>query len=193
MLRILLLLGCFLHLQIFANELLSKEAARIQYAYLKLKQVPSSLSLQEEFISAFPAHKKAFLRIFQPEEFDQLYDSSHDYIELLKRASVNYPREVLHKCIEIGKNLVWDADAVNDLQGSTTSIAIGHPGIFISEVRCLSQAEQRKLFQFLADVEDHSAYPEYELLTECLNETHAPELATMMQEAKRRRMRQKGH
>ncbi|QIL76141.1 hypothetical protein [Hymenobacter sp. HDW8] len=179
--------------QIPADNRLSEEARQVQAAYKRFKKEPASLQVQQRFVVAFPASQAAFIRVFHPADFGQLYASSDKYIQTLQQVGSNYPKEVLHKCLIISKDLVWDADATGFLQHATARMGAAHPRIFMQEARQLSLVEQTKLFRFLADVENHNQYPEYQLLMKQLSEIGATDLTQMMRQAKEQRVKQKGH
>jgi hypothetical protein len=91
-----------------------------------------------------------------------LYSNSYNYLEALERCAGHFPAEVISKCVDIGKDLVWDADAVGDLQEISVSLASKYANIFIKKYNALSSKKQNKLMVFYADVEKHGSYNIYQ-------------------------------
>jgi hypothetical protein len=150
-------------LQGFAQQLIP-EALKVKTAYERLRMSANSKELQQNYISAFPSDSRTFLKVFMTEKFDQLYTNSYLYIDILDTCSDNFPKEVLSKCIDIGKNLVWNADAVGSLQRLSVNLAIKNPQLFVNKYQTLNDKEQESLINFYADVENHDAYDEYQKL-----------------------------
>jgi len=191
-LAILLIVVCFCGRALAAPPL-SAESRRVQQAYEALQAQPGSKAARLQYLQAFPASKAEFLRIFNSFDGSQLYETSFEHIGALKRVAGTYPHQVLRKCFAIGKSLRWDADAVGDLQSTTVQLGGIHPQAFAAEARRLSAPERLSLFCFLADAENHRAYPEYVALMKSLSQTGAADLAGSLQQAKERRQRQRDH
>ena len=173
-----------------ASPPLSAEAQRVQSAYAKLQASSKSASAKLAYLRAFPATKAAFVRVFSLPDGGQLSNTSHEHIAALKGLAATSPQAVLAICFNIGKNLVWEADAVGSLQHATVEIGGLHPRTFAAEARKLKPAERVALFGFLADVENHRKYSAYQDLIKRLTESGASDLASGLEQAKQRRMRQ---
>ncbi len=174
------------------SQSLIPEALTVKTAFDSLLLDSTSTSRQQIYVSAFPSDTKTFLRVFASKKFDQLYDG-HDYIETFERCAANFPVEVISKCVDIGKNLVWDADAVSYLQHMSVRLAIDHTTVFIKKFQTLSKAKQSSLVTFYADVENHRVYQAYNELLAKLNSAGASKIANALAEAKTLRIEKGKH
>jgi hypothetical protein len=142
---------------------------------------------------AFPSDTNSFLSVFQTAEFDQLYMDSYKYIEAFKKCSTIFPTEVISKCVDIGKNLAWDADAVGILQKISVDIAEINVKIFIIKFKTLDKKEQENLINFYADVENHKAYPQYQRLIKSLELIGEIDIAKKFELARQIRIEKQDH
>jgi GNAT superfamily N-acetyltransferase len=60
---------------------------------------------------------------------------SYNYILAFERCAATFPTEVIGKCVDIGKKLVWDADAVGELQHISVNLAIKHINVFVTKYK----------------------------------------------------------
>src|ERR1700733_2529558 len=119
------------------SQALIPEAAKIKAIYVKLAADTGNRVLQESYITAFPSNAKSFLKVFQTKTFDQLYEDYDKYLDLLDYCSLAFPGRVLSKCINVGKDLVWDADAVGQLQHMCVLLSGKYIRIFITDYKKL--------------------------------------------------------
>ena len=84
---------------------------------------------------------------------------------------------MINKSIDIGKNLRWEADAVGYLQHGIVALGNNYTSLFILKINSLSPEEQSNLISFLADVENHDAYPEYKQLIKSIKVAGRTDLA----------------
>lgn len=175
------------------SQILIPPAEKMKVAFDKLTADTSSKNLQANFISAFPSDTATFLSVFMPEKFDQLYDSSHEYFLLLEICSRNFPKEVIRKCVDIGKDLVWDADAVGEVQHLGVNSANRYLKIFLDKYKTLNNKKRQSLINFYADVENHSAYPEYQELIAKLIKIGESDIAKKFETARTIRMKRQDH
>jgi hypothetical protein len=181
--------------QVFITQAqtLIPEAQKVKSAFESLSANPQSKELQQSYVSAFPSETKTFLNIFHSEEFDQLYDSSHVYIYAFADCSDMFPAEVIDKSIDIGKNLVWDADAVSYLIHVSVMLATEHVQLFVEKYRLLTSKEQNNLLALYADVENHDAYSEYQILINVLYSRGENDIAQKLNEARAIRKMRNDH
>jgi hypothetical protein len=184
--------------QVFAYSLCHSQSLipaeeKIKLAYEKLSADTSSKKLIQDYIFSFPSDTKTFLNVFQSSSFDQLYTTSYIYLTALKNCAEAFPAEVISKCVDIGKNLVWDADAVGDLQKISVSLAGSYPRDFISKFNTLSITEQDSLITFYADVENHRAYHIYQKLIDALTTIGEKNLADKFVKARDERIKRPDH
>jgi hypothetical protein len=115
------------------------------------------------------------------------------YINALNICATSFPYSVISKCLDISKHLVWDADAVGYLRELDMELIITHLPLFIRKFNTLNIAEQDSLIAFYADIENFSAYPEYQHLVNDLKALHQDALCKKLVMAKRKRMRSRDH
>jgi hypothetical protein len=65
--------------------------------------------------------------------------------------------------------------------------------IFVQKLNSLKPVEQSNLIKFLADVENHDAYPEYKQLIKAINDAGQKDLADQFTEAMHKREKQPNH
>jgi hypothetical protein len=169
------------------------EAIKVKTAFENLSVDPDNKKLQKDYISAFPNDTKTFLKVFQTEGFDQLYSESYKYLNELERCSSSFPNEVINKCINIGKNLVWDADAVGQLQHISVTLNAKYISVFVNCYRKLNTKEQDNLIKFYADVENHNAYKIYQDLIDKLNSVGQRDISEKLETARKNRKQQENH
>ncbi|MEO8149309.1 MAG: hypothetical protein ABI723_16810 [Bacteroidia bacterium] len=175
------------------SQKLIPEAEKIKSAFEKFSTDTNSKSLQYNYVTEFPSDSKTFLRVFQTEKFDQLYLESYKYLKALEKCSRNFPKEVISKYIDIGKNLVWDADAVGGLQHLSVELAIKQVKFFVDKYKTLDIKEQQSLINFYADVENHNAYQEYQVLINKLNKIGETDIAKKLETARTIRKKRQDH
>lgn len=191
--RILLILTFFFHATFCFSQTLFPEAQKIKYAFEKLSADSNNQKLQIEYIESFPSDTKSFLKVFQTYNSEQLYSVSFEYLGMLKQCAENFPEKVLSKCIDIGKNLVWEADAVGGLQHLSVEIAVKNVNIFVEKYKTLNSKEQNHLIKFYADVENHRAYTEYQDMIEALKSVGEMNIARKFEKARAIRIKEKDH
>ncbi len=174
------------------NNKLIPEALAIKTAYDKLQNDSKSLELQKTYIDLFPDNPEIFKKIFCSPTFDQLYENSQLYIFKLEDLWNNYPdligTKLIRLCIGFKK---WDADAIGHIQHITVEYANVHIDLFVSKIKQLDNNEQNTLITFLADVENHSVYKDYQNLIDNLKKEKELELVSDFEKAREIRKSQK--
>lgn len=140
------------------------DAERIKYAYEQLVKAPLSPVVQTQYITSYPATKKSFMDVFNSAQMDQLYNVRHIYLDTLKSLGKIYPKELLSKLIVLGKDLKADGDISSELQKALMILANAEPAHFAAQAKQLKKKELDSFIRFLADNNNYSTYPEYELL-----------------------------
>lgn len=176
--------------QVFSQTLIP-DAVKIKTAFDKLSADKNNKKLQANYVFAFPSDTKTFFNVFQTDSFDQLYSDSYKYIDVLEKCATTFPKEVISKCVDIGKNLVGDADAVGQLQNISVELASKHLTIFTDKFKTLDIKSQDSLINFYADVENHNAYKIYQDLIDNLNSVGQTDISKKLETA--RTIRKKRH
>ena len=190
------LIICFFLILIFNKgftQSLSEASKKVKIAFEVLKNHPDSKPKQLAYLKVFPQNKQQFIEIFDPVDFSQLYSDSFQYIDAFIALAKDYPTDVIDKSINIGKDLKWEADAIGDLQRSIVKLGNQNIDIFSKEVNALPTIETGHLIAFLADVENHKAYPEYQQLIEALQRIGENKLAAKFIKARAFRERNNHH
>jgi hypothetical protein len=175
------------------TQTLNADAIRVKSAYEIFLTDTSSKKLQQVYIDSFPSNANSFLAIFQSTEFDQLYIDSYKYIEALEKCETTFPKEVISKCVYIGKNLAWDADAIGHLQQISVDLALIHLNVFITKYKTLDKKDQNKLITFFADVENHKAFQQYQKLIDKLESVGEIDIALKLDSARAIRIKSFEH
>jgi hypothetical protein len=166
---------------------LSIQERDLRDAWVELEKKPHDANAQGRYLNAFPHTYKEFLNFFV---VGRNFSDGHEVILLLPSSAEKHQDELGKLLVNLGKDARWDADAPNYLQHITAVYAGQHADTFASLVNQLSVAERVNLITFLADAENHAAYPEYEDLINQLKILGQGRLAKEFEEARAERMRQ---
>jgi len=199
-----IIISFFLTLTCFGQELRTKKVSpsslKVKEEFYQVKNNPKNLEIQKKYLELFPKDYSTFSKIFDPEDFSELYDSSYEYIFILDSISKNYPHEVGIKIIHIAKDgeeylkrTAFISDATSYLQDLTIRYANNFPEVFIREINHLNISEVNSLIAFLADVENHSVYNEYENFITILKLNKQSTLLNKFVVAKKERMKYRHH
>lgn len=175
------------------SQALSARSKQIKNAYEELENDTGSKKNQLTYLHIFPTSSKEFKEIFDPKDFGQLYNDSYKYIEAFVKLDKYYPMQVIDKAVDIGKNLIWDADATGQIQQEIVNMGNKYIAVFIKKLESLASNEKAKLITFLADVENHKAYPEYQQLIQSLDNNGQHNLAKQFTDARSRREAENNH
>lgn len=191
--RLLIILISILTFNFANSQSLLPKAQKLKIAFDKLLTNDKSLEFQKNFLDAFPSDSKSFLSIFQSKNFDQLDSDYEKYLLTFEKCSNNFPNETIDKSVDIGKSLIWDADAVGLIQNISIKLANKYLRIFISKFRLLTDKEQNGLIAFFADVENFDSYPEYQELINNLKMIDEKNMAQKFEKARQMRKLKNDH
>ncbi len=169
---------------------LSPQAETLQRRLAALQAQPHDSSVQTQYLEAFPKDITSLTRLFASGA--ELYDG-HDYIFALRDLAKDQPVVVGKLLIGLSKDAHYDADALSYLQDVTAEYAVTHTAQFVKLLRARSKAEIARLIRYLADVENHYAYPEYPVIIANLRKLGERDLAQRFEKAKRERMKRRDH
>lgn len=176
------------------TDKLLPEAQTIKTAYDNLLKNPDNKELQKRYIVDFPDNSEIFKKVFQSPTFNQLYMDSHLYIFKLAELSKNFPELVGDKLIRLSIGLKkWEADAIGHIQHVTMGYANSNYSDFIGLIKKLNNRDLNTLATFLADVENHSAYGDYQDFMNKLKTNKETGLFDLFKKAKDTRISQKDH
>jgi len=173
------------------SQKLSPKSEQVKAAWEALSKQPDSKQLQLAYLKTFPSNKRNFIAVFAPDNFKQLYDNSHVYIESFAGLAKQYPTEVIDKSVNIGKDLKWDADAIGDLQHAIVEMGIGNTVIFSKKLKSLTAIQQSHLAIFLADEEGIKHDRTYQELIDALTKIGEKSLASKFEIARTDREKEK--
>jgi hypothetical protein len=190
-LRITMVLITLLFVQRSFSQTLFPEGQKLKQAYEKLVIDSFNPKLQINYVEAFPSDTGIFLKIFASPKFDQLYDG-FQYIFLFEQCGRLFPKEVIGKCIDIGKNLRWDADAVGYLQRISINLATRNIPEFVAKYNSLSEKKRDDLLNFYADMEDPTFKGFQDLIDE-LKSVGETSITFKLEKARTDRMQRQHH
>lgn len=166
----------------------SLEAKHLTQALAQLQKSPADPTVQKLYLETFPHTYAAFLELFEPGR--PLYDGEA-FIDALYPLAEDHESEVGKLLTQLSKDAHYDADAPSYLQQATASFANHHTEAFLSLLAQLSVVQQHRLISFLADVENHQSYPDYQAIVDHSNALGQSALARKFEAA--RTERQKRH
>ncbi len=181
---LLLVWPLFTHAQ---QKQLSPNARKLADALTELQKKPDDPEVQERYLDAFPHDYKAFLSLF---DLGRELSDGHDYIRILPSLAKHHELEVGQLLVQLSKDAHYEADAPSYLQRATAQYANRHTESFVKLVHQLSPRKRSRLVTFLADVENHGAYPEYQGIIDHLNALGQKHLAKEFEAAREKRSRQ---
>jgi hypothetical protein len=183
------------NLSIFSQtDKLIPAAKAVKLAYDNLIKNPDNKEIQKRYIIDFPDNAEVFKQVFHSSTFDQLYEDSHLYIFKLAELSKNFPDFVGDKLIRLCIGLKkWDADAIGHIQHVTMGYANSNYYDFIGLIKKLNKQDLNTLVTFLADVENHSAYGDYQKFMDKLKSNNEAGLFDLFENAKETKNSQNDH
>jgi len=163
---------------------LSPEARRLTDALAELQRNPDDSFVQERYLKAFPRTYKDFLALFDLDQ--ELYDG-HNFIRVLLPLAKRHETELGNLLVQLSKDGEYEADAPGDLQHATAAYASRYTKTFATLVNQLSPQERTHLIDFLADVELHAAYRDYQGIIDHLKDLGQDRLAKEFEVARKKR------
>jgi hypothetical protein len=155
---------------------------------LQVEHTPSEAG-ERAYLAAFPSSFASFHDWFTG-ELEPVY---FQHLDLLEHLGSTHPDAVLDLQIAIAIGGEWDADAVGMLQGLLAGTAAREPDRFARALEMRSWPAARSVVTFLADVECHAEYPDYERAIAGLRATGHPQWALEFEQARAARMQQPNH
>ncbi len=166
------------------TQTLSEEARQLKAAYEASSADTASNILGRALLFAFPNNKATFIAVFDPPDFGNLYHGSFEILERVEGCVKYDPQIAGDKLIAICKDLHEGVDAVGYIKHMTVSYGIYYPDLFAEKIHGLASSEMDGLIRFLADVENHGAYPEYQDLINALKTNGYDQLAAACEQAR---------
>jgi hypothetical protein len=184
---ILTLLICLPGVSFADQKAVANAAEKLTQALTQLQKTPGDKEVQERYLEAFPHTYKSFLDLFEPD--CPLYDG-YDYVDALYSLVGGHELEVGKLLVQLSKDAQYDADAPSYLQHATANFGSQHAKTFLALLKQLPVGKQVNLITFLADVENHGAYPEYQLIIDRLKALGEQTFAHKFETARARRSKQ---
>jgi predicted glycoside hydrolase/deacetylase ChbG (UPF0249 family) len=174
-----------LSLSVCAQEKqLSPRAQELTRALAALHSKPDDPMTQEQYLQAFPHDYKTFLDLFDLDH--ELYDG-HDYIDVLPSLARNHDTQVGTLLVGLSKDAHKEADAPTYLQLATAAYGSQHTKSFANLLKQLPTEKENHLITFMADVENHRAYAEYQGIIDHLKGLEEQDLANKFEEARKKK------
>jgi hypothetical protein len=166
---------------------LSRKVTKLSAALAELRNSPNDRTAQMRYLDAFPKTYKEYLQFFDVGR--SLYDG-HEYVDVISTLAANYELAVGNTLVSLSQDAEYDADAPAYLQHATSGYAGQHTKTFVSLLKRLPSAKEANLITFLADVENHRAYPQYQLIIDHLKALGETALASKFELARAERKKQ---
>jgi hypothetical protein len=166
---------------------LSTKVTKLSAALGELRKSPHDRTAQMRYLEEFPKTYKEYLQFFDLGK--PLYDS-HEYVDVISQLAANYELAVGSILVNLSQDAHYDADAPAYLQRATSGFAGQHTQTFVGLLKGLPWVKETNLITFLADVENHRAYPEYQLIPDHLKALGEIALANKFELARAERKRQ---
>jgi hypothetical protein len=148
---------------------------------------------EQQYLNAFPSTFKKFKRTFYGKELDELYPTHEEHLELLERLYAKYPDKVKSIWFGVATDGSWDADAIGMLQDQLAKYGAEKTKEFAKDIQVMPLQKRKSIIRFLADVENHDAYSEYQTILKNLQSLGYSELYKDFILAKEQRMKRNDH
>ena len=170
---------------VIIHIVLSPQAQELADALAALRSNPNDSAVQERYLRAFPHQYTGFMNFF--DTYHELSSNSHDYIGALPSLGKGHDIELGKLLVGLAKDAHYEADALSDLQQVTAAYGGEHPTTLARLLKQLPLPKQNQLITYLADVENHSAYREYQRIIDQLKGIGEGQLAARIEEARTKR------
>lgn len=178
--------AALLHAQ---KDRVSPRAAGISQEFKELKEYPDNNDLWVNYLTVFPNSKKEFKKIFDPDDFSELYPNSGQYILILKQAPKKLTQEIIKLLFNITKTgAPGCCDAWSALYMVTESYAINDTNVFITLLKALKQQEKQNIIRFMADIEAIRVSESYQNIINILKSKNEDDLALEFEIARKQRI-----
>lgn len=162
-------------------------AAGLEEALAALRKHPDDPSIQEHYIDAFPQTYKDFLELFDFRK--PLYDG-HEYVEALWSLVKHHEKRVGTLLVQLSEDAHYNVDAPSYLQNATADYASQYTNQFAGSLKSLPSNKRQNLITFLADVENHHSYPQYQVIINHLKGLGETAMAKQFEIARAKRIKQ---
>ena len=171
------------------NDKISPRASSISQKVKELKEDPLNNDLWIKYLSVFPNTKKDFKKIFDPDDFSELYHDSGQYIFILEQAPKNQKREIIKLIFNITKTgAPGCCDAWSALYMVTENYALNDTNDFITLLKLLKPQEKENVIKFMADKEAIRSSKSYQTFINILKSKNENELVKEFETARRKRI-----
>jgi hypothetical protein len=160
------------------------QASKLSIARTNLQKQPDDTGLQQAYIDSFPQTYSEFLRLF---DYRAPLADGHEYMETLRSLISKHELAVGRLLVRLSKDAHYEADAPSYLQQTTAAYGSEHIVTFTTLLEQLLPKERASLIVFLADVENHASYYDYDNIVRQLKTHHQTELAKQFESAREQR------
>ncbi len=158
----------------------SAQSARLEEMRNAVEANPGTES-EKAYLAAFPSSYSAFRATFYGKNLDELYPTHAEHLQLLQ------------KLLGVATGGKWDADALGYLQHQLAGWGAANTKAFAGALSARAPGERRSIVRFVADVENHRAYSDYDLILKNLKALGFDELYKEFLAARASRMKRRDH
>lgn len=170
----------------------SPQSAQLEQLRKDVEANPSP-AIEVRYLETFPASFESFRKTFYGADLDELYPTHTEHLQLLERLQKRYPEKVLKIWLGVATNGSWDADALSHLQHQFVSWGSTNTKELAAALTSRPTKDRLSIIRFLADVENHSVYTEYQAIMNNLQMLGAKELYKEFANAKEQRIKRRDH
>jgi hypothetical protein len=170
----------------------SAQSARLEEMRKAAEASPGTES-EKAYLAAFPSSYSAFRATFYGKNLDELYPTHAEHLQLLQKLQKKHPNEVLAIWLGVATGGKWDADALGYLQHQLAGWGAANTKAFAGVLNARAPGERRSIVRFVADVENHRAYSDYDLILKNLKALGFDELYKEFLAARTSRMKNRDH
>ncbi len=168
---------------------LSLQARKLSDALAELKAKPGDPKVQGQYLNIFPHDYVSFLGLF--DQGQELADG-FEYIMVLPSLFKNHEAETGRLLLQLSSSAHKEADAPTYLQITMANYAAQYTTTFANLLQQLPPAERINLITFLADVENHAVYGQYQEIIDHLRAIGLDDLSKEFERAREKRQQRHG-
>lgn len=196
MLRFILLISLLFVSVGYASE--SEYSQKLEKLRIKAIKNPTEQN-EKAYLDEFPTDFNKFYYTFYGHKYGErgslgeLYDKHIEHLFYLNELANKYPEKVLAIWLDVAQEGHWYADAVGILQHHLANYAANNTNIFTKKLKQRSIKSQTGIVRFLADVENHRAYSDYQTIINNLHSLGELELENRFIKARKEREKIQNH
>jgi hypothetical protein len=175
-----------------AQDLASPRDAKLEDLRKAIETNPTN-SDKLKYLKLFPRTCGSFRTTFYGSNLNELYPTYEQHLSLLQGLFDQYPKKVISIWLGVATYCSWEGDALGDLQHQLAKFGAKDTKTFAIVLLAKPKTERLSIIRFLADVENHRVYWDYQLIQKNLKQLGFHTLERAFTAAKNRQIKERDH